>query len=80
MGLYNNGFCPTCGTHFLAYTEKVMNVINKAREGETITIVSTIEDCSSQRYRALRRNDLKLGPDAFFLMGCGRRSRIRLRL
>lgn len=67
MGLYNNGFCPTCGTHILAYTEKVMNVINKAREGETITIVSTIEDCSSQRYRALRRNDLKLGPDAFFL-------------
>ena len=67
MGLFNNGFCPTCGTDFLAYTEKVMNVINKAIEGETITIVSTIEDCSFQRRAALRRKAPILGPDASFL-------------
>ena len=63
----NQGYCPACGARIQAYPQKVIDVINRTLAGETVTIVSSIDDCSFQRRAAIKRQDICLGPDARFL-------------
>ena len=64
---WNRGYCPACGAQIQAYPQKVIDVVNRALAGETVTIVSGIDDCSYQRRAAIKRQDICLGPDAGFL-------------
>ena len=63
----NYGYCPACGARIQTYPQEVIDVINRTLAGETVTIVSGIDDCSFQRRAALKRQDILLGPDARFL-------------
>lgn len=65
----SNYFCPSCGSFINAYAKEVMDIINRALEGEVITIVS--DDASHKHMRhhpsVYSLYDRELGSNAKFL-------------